>query len=56
MRSVREFWRTSSAGWKARTDRSDALEKRRALLAAWANYVEGGTATAHVIPMASASK
>jgi hypothetical protein len=36
--------------------RSDALEKRRALLGAWANYVEGGTATANVIPIMSASK
>jgi hypothetical protein len=36
--------------------RSDALEKRRALLAAWANYIEGGTAKANVIPMISASR
>jgi integrase len=36
--------------------RSDALEKRRTLLAAWANYIEGGTGTANVIPMISASR
>jgi integrase len=36
--------------------RSDALEKRRALLAAWATYIEGGTGTANVIPMISASR
>ena len=36
--------------------RSDALEKRRALLAAWAVYIESGTAAANVIPMFTASK
>jgi integrase len=36
--------------------RSDALEKRRALLAAWANYIEGGTATANVITLIPASR
>jgi integrase len=36
--------------------RSDALEKRRALLAAWANYIESGTTVANVIPMFTASR
>jgi hypothetical protein len=36
--------------------RSDALEKRRALLGAWADYIEGGTATSNVISIISASK
>ena len=35
--------------------RSDALEKRRALLAAWANYIEDA-GTVNVIPMISASR
>lgn len=34
--------------------RSDALEKRRALLAAWASYVEGVRATENVVPMIAA--
>ena len=33
--------------------RSDALEKRRALLGAWANYIENGTEAANVIRMIS---
>jgi len=36
--------------------RSDALEKRRALLSAWANYIEAGTAATNVIPMVFASR
>ena len=32
--------------------RSDALEKRRALLAAWANYIEGRTEMGNVVPIA----
>jgi integrase len=36
--------------------RSDALEKRRALLVAWTNYIEGGMAKANVIPMISSSR
>jgi integrase len=35
--------------------RSDALEKRRALLGAWANYIESGTETGNVIRMISTS-
>ena len=34
--------------------RSDALEKRRALLAAWANYLEGDSG--NVVPIAAASR
>jgi hypothetical protein len=36
--------------------RSDALEKRRALLAAWAVYIESGTTAANVVPMFTASR
>ena len=36
--------------------RSDALEKRRALLGAWANYIQGGMGKANVIPMISMSR
>jgi hypothetical protein len=36
--------------------RSDALEKRRALLAAWAYYVESGTAATNVITLIPASR
>jgi integrase len=36
--------------------RSDALEKRRALLSAWANYIEGGNGAANVVPMVSTSR
>ncbi len=35
---------------------SDALEKRRALLAVSANYVEGGRATENVVPMIAAAR
>ena len=35
--------------------RSEALEKRRALLAAWAVYIENGMAAANVIPIFMAS-
>jgi integrase len=36
--------------------RSDALEKRRALLGAWAVHIESGTAVANVIPMFTGSR
>jgi integrase len=36
--------------------RSDALEKRRALLAAWANYVEGDRAVENVVPMIATAR
>jgi integrase len=36
--------------------RSDALEKRRALLDAWRDYIEGGMVKANVIPMSSTSR
>jgi integrase len=36
--------------------RSDALEKRRGLLAAWANYLDDGTTTENVVPMAAAAR
>jgi hypothetical protein len=36
--------------------RSDALEKRRALLDAWTNYIEAGMAKANVIPKISTSR
>jgi integrase len=36
--------------------RSDALEKRRALLAAWSGYIESETTSANVIPILTASR
>jgi integrase len=36
--------------------RSDALEKRRALLAAWSNYLEGETGVGNVVPIATATR
>jgi integrase len=36
--------------------RSEALEKRRALLGAWANHVEGGRATENVVPMIATAR
>ena len=36
--------------------RSDALEKRRALLAAWSNYLEGEAGVGNVVPIATATR
>jgi integrase len=36
--------------------RSDALEKRRTLLAAWANYIEGRAEIDNVVPIAAAAR
>jgi integrase len=36
--------------------RSDALEKRRALLAAWSNYIEGRAGMGNVVPIAEVAR